>query len=352
MAIGAWFATDFDEAQTTLSLPAEVTGGQEPGVSVVDQVVRGTGIVGRVTGDFGAVAITIRTDDRWVRVTVALSVDEVAARWWADRVKPAPGTAERPRLVTVRCQGAIRGAAVLARRQGRLRAGSGSAVVEFDLPPADLPPSTQDGGGLLVVEVSEPGALPEWAAGRFSPDSAIGLRIDRISVRPLPSDAIDRTDAPAGGCAFVVIGPGEPREVRLNLAAVLPAPPVPRSPTNRWTRRKPARAAAKVLRVARRVAGWVAAEPSSTRRVGRPDVHGFDLVAGEPVAVEVVARDARAVDVRLAGRPAGPVLLGLVDRRAGHRERTTHRLACTPDPAPTATRSAVPGQPVPHGAAR
>ena len=83
-----------------------------------------------------------------------------------------------------------------------------------------------------------------------------------------------------------------------------------------------------------------AAESSSTRRVGRPDVHAFDLVAGEPVAVEVVARDARAIDVRLAGPPAGPVLLGLVDRRAGHRERTTHQVACTPD------------QSGPHGAAR
>jgi hypothetical protein len=327
MAIGAWFATDFDEAQTTLDLPAVVTGGQEPGVCVVDQVVRGTGIVGRVTADFGAVAIRMKTDDRWVRVTVALSVDEVATRWWADRVKPPPGTPERPRLVTVRCQGEIRGAAVLARRQGRLRAGSGSAVVEFDLPAA-----APDGDGLLIVELAEPGSLPDWAAGRFSTSSAVGLRVDRISIRPLTDSPLTRTPLPTSGCAFVVIGPDDPPQIRLSLAAVLPAPPVPRSPSNRWTRRKPARAAAKALRIARRVAGWAAAESSSTRRPGRPDVYGCDLVTGEPMPVEVVGRDAHAIDVRLPRQRASPVLVGVSAGTAQHRERTAHQLACTPEP--------------------
>lgn len=353
MTIGAWFGTDFDEQQATLPLPAVVTGGQDPGVCVVDQVVRGAGIVGRVTGDFGAVGVRLDTGDHPVRVTVSLQLDEVATRWWADRVKPPPGTPERPRLVTLRCQGMIRGAAVLARRQGRLRAGNGHAIVEFDVPPGDL-----DAGGLLIVELSEPGQLPDWAAGRFCPRGAIGLRIDRISVRSLAGATTSTVNpatgdlapgapgpvgglasaggsapaagsASAGGCAFVVIGPDDPAHLRLRVASVLPAPPIRRSPTNRWTRRKPARAAAKGLRLARRVAAWAAAESSSSRRPRPPDPCGVDLVTGAPVQVEVVGRSADGVELSLAGPPEHPVLVGLTDGQSPRRERTAHQLACT-----------------------
>ena len=335
MAIGTWFATDFDEVRAALDLPASVAGGQGPAVHLVDQVVRGVEIVGRVTGDSGAVAIRTTTTDHRVRVSVKLSLDDVATYWWADRVKPAPGTPERPRLVLVRSQGSIRGAAVLARRQGRLRARTAAATVEFDLSPADLAAD-----GLLVVELSGPGPLPPWAAGHLSDRGAIGLRIDRITVTPVapppaplpPSPVADDT---GGGCRFVVAGVGE-GVVRIALERVPPSPPVRRAPGNRWTRRRPARAAAKALRLARRIAYRAIAEATSRRGPGRPVPYGVDLATGEAVPVDVVGRDATGIDLRIApaagsavaasARP-GPVLIGL--HHGPCRERTGRQLACT-----------------------
>ncbi|HWG98131.1 MAG TPA: hypothetical protein VNV66_02160, partial [Pilimelia sp.] len=182
MAVGAWFATDFDAPAVHLGVPVTVTGGQPRLVCVVDQVTRGTGIVGRVNGDFGAVALKVRPTGEPVRVTVDLQLDGLAARWWGDRIRPPRGTAEPPRLVLVRAQGALRGAAVLARPQGWLRAGSARAAVTFDLAAGEL-----DGDGLLVIEIGDPGpVLPDWAAGRLASQAPIGLRIDRIALAPAP----------------------------------------------------------------------------------------------------------------------------------------------------------------------
>jgi hypothetical protein len=336
MAIGAWFGTDFDEPQATLGLPAEVTGGQDPGVCVVDQITRGDAIVGRVTGDFGAVAIKIQKTDHPVRVTVALHLDEMSTRWWADRVTPRAGTPERPRLVLIRSQGQIRGAAVLARRQGPLRAVGAGAAITFDLPAAEL-------GGLLLVEVAEPAyPLPPWAAGRFSVSNAIGVRVDRIAVHPLPVPAALPAAPTGSGCAFVVVGPGDAARFRLRPSTVSPAPPTAATPTNRWTRQLPARAAAKALRIARRAAGWAIAEASSSHRPRRPVPHAMDLHTGEPVAIEVVGQDRHGLDLRLATAPTGSVLIGLADARRWRRERTARQPAVLL--TPLSAVSALPGR--------
>jgi hypothetical protein len=183
MAIGSWFATEYDEPAAVLDLPAEITSGRGVGICILDQVVRGTAIVGRVIGDFGAVALKVRGTGEPMHVSVLVHLDEMATRWWSDRVKPPLTAPELPRLVLLRAQGTIRGAALLARRQGWRRAGSAKVWVDFDLTADEL-----DQDGLLVVELAEP-HLPAWAQSRLSVRAAVGVRIDKISVRRIRSPA-------------------------------------------------------------------------------------------------------------------------------------------------------------------
>ena len=307
MSVGTWFRTDYDVPPSAAAVPLDLTSGKDPAITILDQVVRGTGIVGRVLGDFGAVAVKVRGTGRAVRVHVTVGLDDLATRWWADRVRPSRFAPELPRLVTIRAQGHIRGALVLARRQGFRGAGTADRTLSFDLTPDEL-----DGDGLLIVELAE-AHPPAWAAGRISRSSALGLRFNSIQVR-------DRT-APAGpagpdeftGCDFVVLQPGSGPAVRIGSAVAAQAPPLPLSPRNRVTRRKPVRAVFKASRMARRVA--VRAMPH--RHGALTGVRAADLLTGADVPVEVVGRRPDGLDVVLGAPVTGPVLLGASESRPG-----------------------------------
>ncbi|MEV4703792.1 hypothetical protein [Actinoplanes sp. NPDC049316] len=304
--IGAWFGTDYDEPQHVIEgLPIEVTSGHDPGLGIVDQVVRGQGIVGRVTGDHGAVGLKVSSPGAATRVAVQIHLDEVGTRWWSDRVRPSRLAPELPRVVLLRAQGRLRGAAVLARRQGLRRAGGAKLTLEFDLTAAEL-----EGDGLLMVELAEP-PRPAWADGRYSARSALGVRIDKISVRAQQSTTAAPADTPSTGCDLAVVPLDASERFRLDLTPVTPAPPLPRSPSNRWTRRKPARAGFKVLRAARRAGTRVVAEVHKSRPDVRGGVLAVDLLTGVPVGLEVVGRDAGGLELRRTGPAEGPVLVGL-----------------------------------------
>jgi hypothetical protein len=303
--IGAWFATDYDVAPAVIELPVDVTSGRHEGVCIVDQVVRGTGIVGRVTGDYGAVGLKVSSPGYATRVTIQVQLDELATRWWSDRVRPSITAPELPRLVLVRAQGELRGAALLARRQGLRRAGSAKATVSFDLTAAEL-----DGDGLLMVELAEP-PRPAWTSGRIAARAALGVRIDTISVRPQQPSAADDSRSDPSGCDLALLPANPPERFRLEVGPVPPAPPLPRSPSTRLTRRKPARAGFKVLRAARRAGTRVVAEVAKSRPGPGLSVHAVDLQTGAEVPVEVLSHGSGHVDLRLAGPAAGPVLLGL-----------------------------------------
>ncbi|AGL14147.1 hypothetical protein [Actinoplanes sp. N902-109] len=300
--IGSWFATDYDEPPRFVEgLPLDVSSGQDLGI--VDQVVRGRSIVGRVTGDYGAVGLKMRNPGGPAQVSVLIHLDEVATRWWSDRVRPSRLTPELPRLVLVRAQGGLRGAAVLARRQGLRGAGGAKATVTFDLGPADL-----DEDGLLMVELAEP-PRPDWTAGRIAARAALGLRIDKISVRPQPTTSAPTAPA-ATGCDLALVPPDLPDVFRLELSPVTPAPPLPVSPTHTWSRRKPARAGFKALRIARRAGTRVVAEVHKSRPVDGFGVRATDLLTGVPVDLEIVDRAPGSVTLRRTTRPAGPLLVG------------------------------------------
>lgn len=305
--IGSYFQTAYDEPRTTRQVPAEVTSGQDEGLCIVDQVIRGQAIVGRVTGDFGAVALKVQGSGRPVHVRAELQLDEMGTRWWSDRVRPPRHDPERPRLVLLRAQGKIRGAALLARRQGWRGAGSAKALIEFDLAAEDL-------DGMLVFEIAEP-RRPSWSDQRVSARSALGLRIDTLSVRDQgPATAA----APVWtGCDLAIVQPGGPAAFRLDLTSVPQAPPVPRSPSSKLTRRKPARAAFKLGRMGRRAMVRAGAEALPDRPGKDLDVLAADLATGEPVAVQVVGRREGSLDVRLGSPPEGPVLIGLSTAHPG-----------------------------------
>ncbi|MEV6600213.1 hypothetical protein AB0M36_25700 [Actinoplanes sp. NPDC051346] len=347
--IGSWFATDHDEPPHVIeNLPIEVDSGRDPGLCIVDQVVRGAAIVGRVTGDHGAVGLKVRAPGIATRVSVVIHLDETAARWWSDRVRPPRFAPELPRLVLVRAQGELRGAALLARRQGLRRAAGAKVTVEFDLGAADL-----DGDGLLMIELAEP-PRPEWVHDRIAARCALGLRIDQISVRPQPATTASPVPAGPTGCDLALLPAGGPERFRLETALVTPAPPLPRSPSTRLTRRKPARAALKLFRAARRAAIWFLAlrpaalragpfrpaalrprslpscllpsrsDPSATHRqlpaalragplasAAVVGVWAIDLLTGVPVELELEDRSAGALQLRRTGLSEGPVLIGL-----------------------------------------
>jgi hypothetical protein len=317
--IGAWFGTDHDVAPTVVEVPVDVTSGQDGGICIVDQVVRGNAIVGRVTGDHGAVGLKVRSPGVATRVTVAIQLDEMSTRWWSDRVRPPRLAPELPRLVLVRAQGELRGAALLARRQGLRAAGGAKATVGFDLTAEDL-----DGDGLLMIELAEP-PRPEWADGRVSARSALGVRIDTISVRAQPPTTASPGWADPTGCDLALLVPDGPERFRLEVSPVPPAPPLPRSPAHKLTRRRPARAGFKVLRAARRAGTRVLAEAVPSRPGSARGVHAFDLAAGVPVPVDVLQHGSGALDLRLAGPASGPVLLGL--------DRPDRGLSCRIGPA-------------------
>ncbi|KXK58433.1 hypothetical protein AWW66_29820 [Micromonospora rosaria] len=325
MPVGTWFTTDFDVPHPVGDLPAVVTGGQEPTVCVVDQMVRGHQIIGRAVGDPATVGLKVRPAHRPLRVAVSLQLDDAGTRWWGSRVKPDPNQPERPRLVVLSSQGRIRGAAVLARKQGWLRAGGSRETVVFPLAADEL-----GDDDLLLVEMSEPRVdLPEWAAGRFSVSSAIGMRIDRIQLDPLPSTVPVPSPAASTGCPFLVLPADGPDTLRVDVSTVPPAPPVPRNPTRSYTSRKPARAVFKVLRTARRAAGRASAEATGDRvRTDDLTVHGVDLASGAAVPVQVSGRGTQSLDLRLPGDRTGPVLLGVTEQGGHRRERTARQLSC------------------------
>jgi hypothetical protein len=303
--IGSYFATRYDEARHTLELPVEVASGRDDGLCVVDQVIRGTAIVGRVTGDFGAVALKVRGTGRPVHVTVTIQLDDLSTRWWSDRVKPPRLTPERPRLVLVRAQGDLKGAALLARRQAWRRATNSTVEVGFDLTADEL-----DRDGLLVVEIAE-APHPAWTASRLSRTSALGLRIDRITVREQGDGPPARFSYRPTECDLALLPPDAPGSFRLELSTVDYAPPLPRTPSNRVTRRTPARAVFKAGRMARRIAVSAGSKVNPDRPAASFGVLAADLSTGAPIEVAVVGRRPDSLDVRLDPPPGVPVLVGL-----------------------------------------
>ncbi|GAA4596625.1 hypothetical protein BJY16_002077 [Actinoplanes octamycinicus] len=324
MRAGRHFRTDFDEPAVAATLPMELTSGSSSAIRIVDQMIRGTGIVARAAGEFGAVAIKVNGTGGPVRVAVSVGLDEMATRWWSDRVRPSRLAPELPRLVLVRAQGRIRGALVLARRQGWRAAAPAEATLGFDLAAGEL---AED--GLLIVELAE-ARHPEWAAGRLSPRSAIGLRLNSVTAQPAEQAA--PVSGPAGhtGCDFAIVQPGGPLGYRLAAAGVAAAPPVAISPRNRWTRQKPARAVFKLSRAARRVA--VRAIPQRPGELA--EVLATDLITGSPVRAEVTRGADGTATVRLAEPPVNPVLLGSAEAQPTLSWRLTGSSPQRAAPAP------------------
>lgn len=307
--IGSWFATDYDEPQTVISgLPIEVSSGKENGLCIVDQVIRGGAIVGRVTGDYGAVGFKVANPGVATRVAVNVHLDETATRWWSDRVRPSHFAPELPRLVLLRAQGELRGAALLARTQGLRRAAGARATLSFELAADGI-----DDDGLLMVELAEP-ARPDWAEGRIAARSALGLRFDKITVRAASEPVTAEEQGPVSrnsGCDLALLPAGAPETFRLDVSPVTPAPPLPRSPSNKWTRRRPARAGFKVLRAARRAGNRVVAEVSKSRPNPGFGVVATDLLTGAPVGMTILKRNAAGLTLRHDGTAQGPILIGL-----------------------------------------
>ncbi|MFV2102993.1 hypothetical protein [Micromonospora sp. LOL_024] len=351
MAIGAWFATEFDDPVPTRELPAVFASGGDPEVLVADQMARGISIVGRVQGASGAVVLKLRTGGRPVRVRVDLHVDGASQSAWSRVAAPTRGDRELPRLVMVRAQGTARAAALISRQRGRLRIVEAHAWVEFDLRADEV---GED--GLLIIELAD-ASLPDWAVASLSPLAAVGVRLNQVEVTAISdgdeAGSVRLAGAPAqwaglvsaGGLVgargrgqghartrFVVVN-ADARSVRCGLwTASASAPPAAfRQPSQGWLRRRQGQTVLKAFRVARRGAGQALYEASPFTRAPHPDhlaVRAVNLLGGTEVPVSVAARASDALDVVVERTAPGPVLIGLVDAEATALRRRVSEIVC------------------------
>ena len=363
------FTTDFDTPETHAELPVTVGSGRHEALLVVDNVQRRSERLGRCEGSPALVGLKISPDPRPLRVTVELFADRTTAGMWS---KFGPSGDARghfgPRLIIIRSQGATRAAAMVARGDGQFEFNARTKIT------FDLPGSSVAVDGLLIVELAE-ATLPDWAAGRLAPTPAIGLGIERISVRPVEGDMAPVTvDVPTGDAAtlgggLIPIGPGTLAGDRTSwrlrvgpLGAVGADPPPPdrsgpfpvRAPgapalTNRDKMRQLVRrkledieqtvrlsALHTVVRVGRVAAyplagGAVGGVLSAELRSRRLAASLVALGSAKVPEVTVVRQGYRTIQVNVPYRLTEPALLAL---RAGEGDagRLTWRLIREPDP--------------------
>lgn len=230
------FQTAFDRVVEPLALPGRLSSGAAPQLTTVDQVVRGTAVIGRFIASAGLLGVKVRPTGRPVRVTTHFRYDSMALEWWEDRIAtPGPVRgAGAPRLLLVRSQGRTRGAALLIRPAADFRRAA-TGVVSFDLQQEELTAE-----GLFVLEmVSADMDRPEWAPAVAA--GSVGIMMEAIEFAevhgdrevglvstgtlPVDPDSITLT-LPAGYFVANPTGRDEPR--RWIAAATLVEPLVPR----------------------------------------------------------------------------------------------------------------------------
>ncbi|MEV2239358.1 hypothetical protein [Micromonospora sp. NPDC049891] len=352
MAIGAWFATEFDEPVPARELPAMFASGGDPEVLLADQVARGVAILGRVQGESGAVVLKVRTGGRPVRVRVDLHVDGASQTAWSRAAAPARGMRELPRLVMVRAQGSDRAAALISRQRGRLRMVEAHAWVEFDLRSDEV-----GDDGLLIIEVVD-GTPPPWAATALSPLAAIGVRINQVEIVAIEEGEQRGGSARLAGAAaqlagFVSAGglvgargrgQGHPRSrfivvnatdttvrCRVRISAATAPPAAVRQPSQKWLRRQQGQTVLKAFRVAQRGAGYALFEASPFTRPPHPDrlaVRAVHLVGGTECRVSATTQTEDTLDVVIERAAPGPVLVGLTERDTPGVRRRVAETVC------------------------
>ncbi|NLU78349.1 hypothetical protein HCA58_08140 [Micromonospora sp. HNM0581] len=352
MAIGAWFATEFDEPVPARELPAMFASGGDAEVLIADQVSRGVAIVGRVQSGSGAVVLKVRTGGRAVRVRIDLHVDDASQTAWSRAAAPTRGMRELPRLVTVRAQGTDRAAALISRQRGRLRMVEAHAWVEFDLRAEEV-----GADGLLIVEVVD-GTVPPWASTALSPAAATGVRINQIEIVAIDeAEGHAHTERFTGAAAqlaglvsagglvgargrgqgqarsrfFVVNAPEPTVRCRLRISAATAPPAAVRQPSQKWLRRQQGQTVLRAFRVAQRGAGYALFEASPFTRPPHPDqltVRGAHLIGGTECRVSATPQGEDTLDVVIERTAPGPVLVGLAERDNPVVRRRIAETAC------------------------
>jgi len=332
------FQTAFDRVVEPLTLPGRLTSGAAPELTTVDQMVRGNAVIGRFIASPGLLGVKVRPTGRPVRVTAHFRYDSMSLEWWEDRIT-TPGVvrgAGAPRLLLVRAQGRIRGAALLIRPAADFRRAA-TGVVSFDLQPEELTAE-----GLFVLEMAGIDEdRPEWAPA--VPAGSVGIMMysiefaevegDRelglVSTGTLPLDPEDGTLTLRAG--YFVANPAdndEPRRWIARATLVEPLVPGPRTkvaPVVEPVESRPKRSRGikrKIKRRIRRAARWVvpvAAVPVAKRASRRAAALERRVVRAAKRRIH--SRSAPPVSTPPPGPPPGPppnpladVMVDLVDR--------------------------------------
>lgn len=345
------FRTAFDRPTPPLEVPAELTSGTAPELTVIDRMVRGEAIIGRFAASPALLGVKVRPTGRPVRVTAHFSVDSMSPDWWEERTSvdgglPGGGS---PRLFLVRSQGRTRGAVLL------IRQAADSSVPTPGVACFDLQPDELSADGLFVLEVASIDARrPTWAPA--APLGTVGVRLDLVefseAAGPPPTGAVstgtlpddDDGKLPLRGGYFVAnpgTGDGPVHWIaRASLVEpLLPDPrgrggsraePVERRPTGgRGLKRKVRRAARWVVPVAAVPVVTKAGQRAAAfeRRLRRATKRRLAATPASPAAVR-----------RTQGRTAGAqhnalaeVMFDLVDRKLVKVEL----VGTEPGPAPT-----------------
>ncbi|MGH3465333.1 MAG: hypothetical protein ACRDP9_28015 [Kribbellaceae bacterium] len=183
--------TAYDRRVPALGLPGTLDRGNSPSLQVVDGFARGASVPGRFIRSPGLVGLKVTpSGSAAVRVSFTLTMDDMSAKWWEDRV-PAdvqPRNPAAPRVLLVRAQGRTR-TAVVAGRAGK---GARQVPVSFDLDPAEV-----DADGLFALELQDLPRVPAWLAGVVTPHALVGLGLGPVSLEPVLSDGTVDPEDPA-----------------------------------------------------------------------------------------------------------------------------------------------------------
>lgn len=211
--------TIFDEVADAHPIPLDITSGAHESFVVYDGVTRGIAVLARCSWRKAMLGFKVEPHDGDVAVTLNITLDDVAHRWWGRKFKDLDDSeSRRVRHVTVRAAGDVVGGFTIGGEKGHV-------AHTFVMPGNVVNP-----GGLLIIELD--GYGNERFESTVNAQPLLGLQLDSISIRPAegaPGTQIyvhdERFDAASRPQGCVVLG-DDPATIRFR---VLEQPRLPES---------------------------------------------------------------------------------------------------------------------------
>lgn len=163
--------TIFDEISRARPVPADFDTGVDPAFVIYDGVTRGVAILARCARFEVLIGLKVAPHESDLRVTMRLTLDDVAHAWWSRKFTDLPEEASLlPRHVVVRCQGEVVGGFSMGGAEQRIESSF------------TIPGDTVNPGGLLMIHLVD--ADTSGFEGEVNQASMLGVQVDSIQIRP------------------------------------------------------------------------------------------------------------------------------------------------------------------------